>query len=131
VIPNFFYRAIKSQELRITGSGDQTRDFTFVDDTVAGTLAASEKGLSGAVYNIGSGRETTVLTLAQKINEIAGNPAGIEFVERRNWDTVPHRLGSIDRATSELNYRPSVGLDEGLRKTYAWLKEQGLSRCEL
>lgn len=129
VIPNFFYLAMSSRKLPITGSGDQTRDFTFVEDTVAGTIAESEKGHSGATSNIGSGQETTILALARKINEIAGNPAGIEFAEQRNWDTVPHRLGSIERATGELGYRPTVGIDEGLRKTYEWLKKQDLTSC--
>ena len=129
VIPNFFYSAMKSQELRITGSGEETRDFNFVEDTVAGTIRASEIASSGAVYNIGSGRETTILTVATRINQIVGNPAGIEFVEERKWDTVPRRLASIERAVSELGYRPAVGIDEGLQKTYEWLKEQDLTSC--
>jgi nucleoside-diphosphate-sugar epimerase len=131
VIPNFFYSAMKSQELRITGSGEETRDFNFVEDTVAGTIRASEIASSGAVYNIGSGRETTILTVATRINQIVGNPAGIEFVEERKWDTVPRRLASIERAVSELGYRPAVGIDEGLQKTYEWLKEQDLASCSL
>lgn len=123
VIPNFFRLAASGRPLTITGTGEETRDFTFVQDTVGLTLlAAVDERALGRVYNVGSGRETTILSLAEKINELTGNPAGIVFAERRGWDRIPRRLADIGRARAELDYAPSVGLDEGLERTWAWLK---------
>ncbi len=123
VIPNFFQRAALGQPLIITGTGEETRDFTFVEDTVGLTLkAAVDDRALGRVYNVGSGRETSIRDLARKINGLTGNKAGIEYAERRGWDRIPRRLADIGRARSELDYEPSIGLDEGLGRTWEWLK---------
>ncbi len=123
VIPNFFMRAASGEPLVITGTGEETRDFTFVEDTVGLTLrAAADQRALGRVYNVGSGKETSIRELAEKINQLTGNPAGIEYAERRGWDRIPRRLAHIGRARAELDYKPSVGLDEGLMRTWEWLK---------
>jgi nucleoside-diphosphate-sugar epimerase len=125
VIPNFLARAAAGQPLVITGTGQETRDFTFVADSVALTLrAAAVPQALGRVYNVGSGRETAILDLAERINALVGNPAGIEFVPRRGWDHIPRRLADVGRARAELDYEPRVGLDEGLALTWAWLKSR-------
>ena len=121
VIPNFFALAAAGEPLPITGTGEETRDFTYVDDIVLGTLlAAVVKGAEGGVYNLGTGAETRIVDLAERINAIAGNDAGIELVPRRDWDQIPRRCASIDRARSELEYRPGVGFDEGLGRYWQW-----------
>ena len=123
VIPNFFQRAAQGKPLVITGTGEETRDFTFVEDTVGLTLqAAADERALGRVYNVGSGQETSILELAQKINGLTENPAGIEYAGRRAWDRIPRRLAHIGRAQKELDYRPSVELDQGLERTWEWLK---------
>ncbi len=123
VIPNFFGRAASGKPLIITGTGEETRDFTFVDDTVGLTLrAAVDDRALGRVYNVGSGRETSIRELADKINGLTGNKAGVEYAERRGWDRIPRRLANIGRAGNELDYRPTIGLDQGLIRTWEWLK---------
>jgi len=123
VIPNFLARAASGQPLVITGSGEETRDFTFVGDTVALTLkAALEPGAVGRVYNVGAGRETNIRDLAERINRLTGNRAGLEFAPRRKWDRISSRLADVSRAKRELGYAPRVGLEEGLALTWDWLR---------
>lgn len=125
VIPNFFARAAQGLPLVITGTGQETRDFTFVGDNVRLTLqaAASDKGL-GRVYNVASGVETSILELAERINDLTGNPAGIEFAPKRGWDNIPRRQADISRARDELGYRPQTKLKDGLKTTWDWLKDR-------
>src|SRR5881296_1588316 len=80
VIPNFFYWAMQGQPLPITGSGDETRDFTYVGDIVNGLLlcAASDEAVGEAI-NLATGREIRILDLANSVNKITKNEAGIVF----------------------------------------------------
>ena len=124
VIPNFFARAMLGKPLIITGTGDETRDFTYVTDTVEGTIRAAEvQAANGQVINLGRGQETTIREIAERINAMVGNKAGIEYKPRRNWDHVSRRRASIDRAQRLLNYDPAVPLEKGLELTYAWLRQ--------
>ena len=124
VIPNFFALAAKGKPLLITGTGEETRDFTFVGDIVAGTLlAAVQDAADGKTFNLGTGRETSIGYLAEAINSIVGNEAGIERVARRKWDQIPCRCADIERARALLHYQPEVGLDEGLRRYWSWYAE--------
>ena len=123
VIPNFFALAMRGETLKITGTGAETRDFTFMSDAVAGVLGAiAAETTPGDIFNIGSGRATTILELATAINAMTGNGGGIEFVPRRAWDQVPHRVCDNALARKAFDFDSSVPLDEGLAKTYAWLK---------
>jgi nucleoside-diphosphate-sugar epimerase len=128
VIPNFMARARRGEVLPLTGDGEETRDFTFVADTVRGTLMAGMvPEAAGQTLNLGTGQETRIRDLAVAINEIAGNAAGIRYVERRSWDHIPHRCACVDRAREVLGYKPEVALEEGLAATYRWVQESG---CE-
>lgn len=121
VIPNFMYLALQKKPLPITGTGHETRDFNYVSDTVFGTIAAlKKKGLDGKVFNLGSGKETSILHLATEINRIANNPSGVVFINRRKWDKVLKRRACIDLAKRHLHYKPCVGIREGLRLTHEW-----------
>ncbi|MBL7073631.1 NAD-dependent epimerase/dehydratase family protein [candidate division KSB1 bacterium] len=121
VIPNFIFRAINNNPLIITGDGTETRDFTYVHDIVSGTILAAEtEEVSGEVFNIGTGKETKIHELAMIINEIVGNEAGIEFVEKRDWDQIKNRIANISKARKLLNYKTEVSLNVGLQKTYDW-----------
>lgn len=123
VIPNFILKALRGEPLVITGDGSATRDFTFIDDTVEGTLLAMVRGLPGAVYNIGTGIETSVRYLAEKVNILTGNPVPIQFGSTRSWDKIHNRKADISLSRRQLGYRPSVGFDEGLATTVDWLRE--------
>ncbi|MBM3554992.1 MAG: NAD-dependent epimerase/dehydratase family protein [Alphaproteobacteria bacterium] len=129
VIPNFFALALEGKSLTITGTGEETRDFNFVGDTVGGILGALfGPGKAGAIYNIASGRETRIRDLAEKINAVTGNKAPIVFAPRRSWDGVLTRRGSIERARVDFGYRPTIELDQGLAETCAWLRAEGFGR---
>jgi UDP-glucose 4-epimerase len=124
VIPNFFRLAMDGKPLTITGTGEETRDFTFVADTVAGMLGAlfADTG-DYDVFNIGSGRETTIRKLADTINELAGNDAGIELIPRRGWDLVTRRVSSVDKARAAFGYEPKVAIEDGLAQVHAWFRD--------
>lgn len=120
VIPNFFHAALQKKPLTITGTGEETRDFTYVDDAVSATLLCAEK-TEGTVTNIGNGQPTSIKTLAEKINAITANPTSIQFTPRRDWDGITHRLADTTKLNA-LGFQPKTGLDEGLKKTCQWLQ---------
>ena len=123
VIPNFFALALRSEPLVVTGTGEETRDFTFMEDAVDGMLGVlATPTTPGEIVNIGSGRPTRIIDLATRINAMTGNPAEICFAPRRSWDHVPHRNCDNTRARQMFGFAPSVSLDQGLELTLAWLK---------
>jgi UDP-glucose 4-epimerase len=123
VVPNFFKLAMEGKPLPITGTGQETRDFTYVADIVRGMLGALEGTTPpGEVFNLASGTDTRIIDLAQMINEIAGNRAGVDFQPRRAWDTVLNRRATIRNAAKCFGFSPTVGLREGLTRTHEWLK---------
>lgn len=125
VIPNFLRLAINGEPLPILGTGNETRDFTYVTDIADGILLALiTPEAKGEIFNLGNGKETSVIDLANTINRITGNSAGVEFRERRNWDHVTKRLSNIDKARTILSYSPKVSFEDGLTNTYQWLKEE-------
>lgn len=127
VIPNFLALAMRGEPLPITGTGEETRDFNFVSDTVAGMMLAMERStIAGDVFNLASGRETTIMQLAETINSVTGNRAGIKLQPRRGWDHVLTRRGDTAKAESVLGYRPTVALGQGVERTYSWLRSAGM-----
>jgi nucleoside-diphosphate-sugar epimerase len=124
VIPNFIYWAMKGLPLPITGSGEETRDFTYVGDIVDGLLRAGVmESAVGEEFNLASGKETRILDLAHMINEATGNKAGVRYVERRKWDTKSRLLASVDKARRLIGYEPSTPLEVGLANTVQWFRE--------
>lgn len=124
VIPNFIFRALSGLPLPFTGSGDETRDFTYVTDITDALLRAGyyEQAL-GNEMNIASGTEVNILQMAERINELTGNQAGIVRAERRVWDTKKRLLASIDRAKNVLGYEPQVDFETGLENTIRWFRD--------
>jgi nucleoside-diphosphate-sugar epimerase len=123
VIPNFIFRAMSGLPLPFTGSGEETRDFTYVMDIVDALLRAGyyEKAV-GQEMNIASGTEVKILEMAERVNELTGNKAGIMRVERRAWDTKKRMLASIDRAKNMLGYQPKMDFEDGLIATVDWFR---------
>jgi len=121
VIPNFVWWASHKQQLPIMGTGEETRDFTFVDDIVEATLKAGVVPEAlGEAINIASETETKVVDLVNMINELTGNDNGVKFVGRRKWDKIVRRRASIEKARKILGYEPKIGIKEGLKKTVDW-----------
>ena len=124
VIPNFIWWAMNRQPLPITGTGEETRDFTFVDDIIDGTLRMGfVKEAVGEAINLASGIETRIIDLANWINELTGNSAGIIFKPRRDWDKAIRRRASIEKAKKILGYQPKTDIKTGLERTYEWILE--------
>jgi len=124
VIPNFIYWAMKGLPLPITGSGEETRDFTYVGDIVDGLLrAGAMESAIGKEFNLASGKETRIIDLANMINQATGNRAGISFAQRRKWDTKSRLLASIERAKELIGYEPQVPFEEGLKHTIEWFRK--------
>jgi len=124
VIPNFIWWALHKQPLPITGTGEETRDLTFVEDIIDGTLRMGVvKEAVGEAANLASETETKVIDLANWINELTRNEAGIIFKTRRDWDKVVKRRASIEKARKILGYEPKTDIQTGLKKTYEWILE--------
>ncbi len=124
VIPNFIYWAMQGRSLPITGSGKETRDFTFVFDLVHGLVRAGYyQEAVGENFNLASGTETRIRDLASMVNDATGNRVPISFVERRKWDTKPRLLASIEKAVRLVDYEPLVEFWEGFRINIEWFKD--------
>ncbi len=123
VVPTFIYRALKGLPLKVENEGKASRDFIYVDDIVRGLLLCATAGIPGDAYNLASGVETSILELATMVNRRTGNPAALEFLPRRDWDHAGRRLGSTDKAKRVLAFEAYVALDEGLRKTIDWTRD--------
>jgi len=124
VVSKFFESAMAGESPRIHGDGEQTRDFTYIDDVVEATiLAGISSKAEGQVYNVGTGRETTVNQLARMIIQITGADAQPTYIDRRDIDNIRRRVVNIEKIRRELRWVPSVTIEEGLRRTYRWLKE--------
>jgi UDP-glucose 4-epimerase len=124
VIPNFFFWAMKGLPLPITGTGEETRDFTYVGDIVGGLLSMAYNDQAvGEAFNLGTGREIRIRDLAEKVNELTGNTSGIVYKDRRDWDKKKRLLASIGKAKRVLEYEPKTQFEEGLKSVQRWFAE--------
>ena len=122
VVAKFFATIMAGEQPVIHGDGEQTRDYTFVSDAVEATiLAAVSPRAEGQVYNVGTGRETSVNQLAEMIIRITGKNVRPKFVDRRDIDNIRRRVLNIEKARGELRWTPEVTLENGLRATHDWL----------
>jgi UDP-glucose 4-epimerase len=125
VVAKFFQAAIANELLQIHGDGEQTRDYTYVEDAVTATLqvAVSPRAI-GQAYNVGTGRETSVNRLASLIIDITGASVEPLHVDRRDIDNIRRRVLNIEKIRRELRWLPELTVEHGLRETYAWLRER-------
>ncbi len=122
VIPLFISAMLKGQAPTIFGDGRQSRDFTYIDNVVHANLrAAAATGVSGNVYNVGTGVAASLLDLIDHINAILGTKIVPTHGPDRPGD-VRQSKADLTRATNELGYRPQVSLEEGLRRTVAYYR---------
>jgi len=124
VIPNFIYWAFKDQSLPITGTGDETRDFTYVGDIIDGLLRLGyfEEAI-GEAFNLAAGKEIRIKYLAETINKIIGKETNIIYLPRRKWDTKPRLLASNEKAKRVIGFSPDTDFEKNLRKTIQWFKD--------
>lgn len=119
-----FHRFVKSllngEEIVIYGDGEQTRDFTYVTDTVEATIKAAQSEVTGEIINIGGGAQVTVNETLKILEEITRKKARVKYIEKQRGDVL-HTFANISKAKRLLNYQPKVELREGLEKEVEWL----------
>lgn len=126
VVARFIDRALVGQPLTLHGDGRQTRCFTYVDDTVRGTiLAASSLKGEGEVFNLGSERETSIRKLAETVLELTGSRSPIECMSFATaygpgFEDPPRRVPDVSKARRLLGFTASITLEEGLTRTIDW-----------
>ncbi len=109
--------------LPITGTGEETRDFTFVDDIVDGTLRLGVIPQAvGDACNLASETETRIIERANMVNEVTGNPSGVTFKPRRDWDQITRRKASVEKARKALGYSPKMKVKDGITEVHLWIK---------
>ncbi len=117
VIPKFITLMLKGKSPPIYGDGEQSRDFTFIDNVVEANLETCKaKGALGEVFNIACSRRVTINELVQKLNGILGTRIKPTYQKPRKGD-VRHSLADISQARKILHYSPEIGFDAGLEKT--------------
>jgi UDP-glucose 4-epimerase len=115
-----FFNALRAGEtLKVFGDGRQTRDYVYVGDVARATLAAAERG--GGVYNVGTGRETSVVELLELCQLIAGTSLEPEFAPARPGE-LQRAVVDPSRAVDELGWRPEHSLEDGLRETWEFFR---------
>jgi dTDP-glucose 4,6-dehydratase len=123
VVSNLIVQALAGSPLTIYGDGFQTRSFCFVSDLIDGIRKLASSGACGPI-NIGNPVEFTVLELAQMVKQITATSSTIEYLDLPADDPM-QRCPEIALARSVLNWEPRIGLEDGLRQTIQWFKEQG------
>jgi UDP-glucose 4-epimerase len=117
VIPRFILWGIKGTPLEIHGDGNQSRDFTYIDNVVdANRLAAAAPEASGEVFNVGCGRRVSLLDIVSRLERLLGRSLERRHTPSRAGD-VPHTLADVDKAKRLMGYTARVDFDEGLRRT--------------
>lgn len=126
VIPNFITALLANKAPVIFGNGEQSRDFTYIDNVVEGTFRALTKaGHGGKVFNIAMGGRVTLNQLFAILREMVGVDVEPRYEPGRPGD-VPHSEASIDRARADLGFEPIVSTEDGLRETLAWFEQRAV-----
>ena len=125
-----FHRFLKAvandEELRLFGDGEQSRDFTFVDDIVGANIDAAAADVAGEVFNIGGGSRTTMNEVIETMGQICGKTPRVLRLEVQKGD-VRHTAADTSHAAKLIGYAPKVSIREGLERELAWLRQVGLA----
>jgi UDP-glucose 4-epimerase len=115
VVPYFLRQAVRNGTLVVNGDGNQTRDYVYVDDVVSAMVAAATApNINGLLINIGSGKETSIRSLADLVLKVTGSQTNIVY-STQTPGGVSRLCADLSLASQKLNYRPSISLEEGLR----------------
>jgi UDP-glucose 4-epimerase len=129
VVARFISQALSGQPITVHGDGEQTRCFTYVSDTVEGTIrCATQDAAVGKVFNIGTTHEVSIRALAESIRTITRSVSPIELTPYemsypRGFEDTRRRVPDISRARDILGFQAQVPLDEGMERTIAWCRE--------
>jgi UDP-glucose 4-epimerase len=121
VVPRFFEQSLNNEDITVFGTGQQTRDFTYIDDTVEACVRLMD--VDGChIVNIANEEEWEIKDLAAKIKDITASQSSIQYIEapKKRYDyEVERRVGSSEKLLQMTGYKPNTGLYEGLQKIYA------------
>jgi UDP-glucose 4-epimerase len=125
VIPTFVQRALAGEPLEIHGTGEQTRCFCHVSDTIRALEGLMEHGVSGEIYNVGSEERISILDLAARVIEMTGSDSEIEFVAYEDVygigiEDMLHRIPSTAKIRDAVGWRPERALDDILADVLAF-----------
>lgn len=118
VIPRFFEQALNGDPITVFSKGLQTRDFTYIDDTIEACVRLMNKNLRFEIFNIANENELSIIDLARRIKEITKSSSDIVFIEApdKRYDyEVERRVGSSQKLFDQVDYKPVTTLEEGLK----------------
>ncbi len=121
VIPRFYEQAINNEPITVFGSGKQTRDFTYIDDTIHACILLMNKVSGNHIFNVANENEGCIEDLALTIKKITGSSSEIKYIEapKKRYDyEVERRVGSSDKLLKATGYKPTTTLEEGLKKIF-------------
>lgn len=121
-IPKFIKAILNDEEPIIYGDGEQSRDFTYVENVVSANILALNSNISGEVINIACGKNFSVNQVVSSINRILNKKTKPVYQSQRPGD-IKHSLADIKKAKRLLNYEPSVSFEKGLKKTVRWYEQ--------
>ncbi len=124
VIPRFFEQAMSNRPITVYGTGEQTRDFTYVDDAVKATVLLAEHVKGFEIFNVANERESTIGELAEEIKKMTNSTSEIKYIDapKKRYDyEVGRRFGSSSKLLDYVNYKPNTQLPEGLNVVYTSL----------
>jgi UDP-glucose 4-epimerase len=116
----FIRASLDRQPVTLYGDGEQTRDFTFVADAVAATVAAAEVGVPGRAYNVGGGSRVSMNRVIEIIGQIAGRPLEVRREPAQKGD-MRDTYADTTLARTDLGFAPGVSLEQGIEAEYRWL----------
>jgi UDP-glucose 4-epimerase len=124
VLIRWMERISVGQSPVILGDGTQTMDFVYTEDIARANLLAADSDVTDAVFNIGTGTETSLSDLASLLLSVMGSDIGVEFGPPRVVNKVPRRIADVRAAAHYLGWKADVGLEEGLRRLVTWWRSQ-------
>jgi UDP-glucose 4-epimerase len=125
VIPRFFEQAEANDPITVFGTGEQTRDFTYVDDAVKASILLGKNGKGFEIFNVANERESTIGEVADLIKELTNSKSEIKFIDapKKRYDyEVGRRFGSSAKLENHIGYKPNTRLREGLQVLLADIK---------
>ncbi len=118
----FFKALAQDQPITVFGNGEQTRDFTYIDDIIDANLAALTHGRPGEVYNVGGGHRRILKDLFPIFENVSGRTLRLEWQNPQKGDVL-HTSADIEKAARDLGYAPRTTLEDGLEEEWKWIKK--------
>ena len=126
VLAKFITQMLKGEQPTIFGDGEQSRDFTYIDNAVNANLLACKADASkaaGEVFNVATGRRVTLNETFKALQPLTSYSGQLKYGPARGGD-VKHSLADVSKAEAGLGYRPSIDFEEGLRRTVEWYRKE-------